>query len=374
MVPVYAEELDPCAARLDGRTLVRSIPEGVDGLLFHLPDRPPVEVDDAFFPTLRGLAEAWDLEAALTVPSEGQVEALKQTRWWVRMSGGKIHLDTSTGQGHVASAFTHPNRAGYAEKELVAVTGEKLFRWVVETDAADGVVVNRGSEFGSGENRLHAMLLSPGIASRLLEGCDLRPGAGPLPARTRAEVELWLNLHGFPWKDRVWVDAPYPDHTLLRVRSPDPDGSRWRMQEPWGEQSSHGGQCWSPVFTLPPGGLTEPGFGTGVSPILCAGLLARELNVQALDSREPERYWKVGRFLLFGRLLDDQDRDFSRRRAALATELAKLIPPGAERIPRSAILTVEGAKVLREHPHGATRAWIEATLRQAERYTKRWVS
>ena len=81
----------------------------------------------------------------------------------------------------------------------------------------------------------------------------------------------------------------------------------------------------------------------------------------------------MGRSLLFGRLLDERDKAMSRRRLVLATELGKLLPPGLDRIPRSAILTVEGATFLSRHPHGGSRAWIEETIRRAGRYTQTWV-
>ena len=53
--------------------------------------------------------------------------------------------------------------------------------------------------------------------------------------------------------------------------------------------------------------------------------------------------------------------------------VAKLLPSDGDRIPRSAILTVEGAMLFARSPHARTRAWIEATAHQANRYTSRWV-
>jgi hypothetical protein len=380
LLPIYAQEPNCPAVRLDGRALVRTIPEDVAGLLFHVPDKSPRELGQEFFADLRELADACDLEDMLLAPGPGQIEKLKQATWLVTMSRGALHLDTTMSDGRLVYAYTHRDRAGYSfhnsSQNVVAMTGEELFRLVAENAEADGIVVNRSSKLGRGENVLNGLALSPGFAGRILEGEDIRPGAQPLPARSREEIELWLNLRLFPWEGRELVEAPYPDHTLIRAVVP--QGSQWRMQEALGNQMLLPGPTWSPVFTIPAGSSNtepekEPGFGEGSTRILCAGLLAKELNASTLEGKEPERYWRPGRWFLFGQYQDEVDRARSRRRLAIATELAKLLPPGAERIPHSALLTVEGAAFLGEYPHGGSRAWIEATVRQAKRYTKRWV-
>jgi hypothetical protein len=373
LLPVYAQEPDRPSTRLDGRSLARTLPEEAAGLLLHLPDSSPRELGREFFAELQRLADACDLEDLLVSPGPEQVEKLKQATWWVAMEGGVPVLDDTADDARVANAFTHPDRVGYSPHEIVPMKGEELFRRVVENDDVDGIVVNRGSRIGRGEDALSGLLLSPGFAHRLLAGEDIRPGAQPLPARSRQEVELWLDLRCFPWEGRELLEAPYPEESLIRATTTDPRASQWRMQETLGEPEPSAGRVWSPVFVVPAAGLAEPGFGPGATSILCAGLLAKELNAGALYGKDAERFWRPGRWLLFGRFLDAWNRERSRRRLALAAELAKLLPPGADQIPRSAILTVEGAALLREHPHGGSRAWIEATLRQAERYTKPWV-
>jgi hypothetical protein len=379
LLPIYAQEPDRLAVRLDGRALVRAIAEDVTGLLLHLPDRSPRELGQEFFADLRELADACDLEDMLLAPGPDQIEKLKRATWLVTMSREALHLDTTMSDGRLVYAYTHRDRVGYSlhysSQNIVVMKGEDLFRLVAENVEADGIVVNRSSKLGRGENVLNGLALSPGFACRILEGEDIRPGAQPLPARSREEVELWLNLRLFPWEGRELIEAPYPDNTLMRAVVP--QGSQWRMQEALGKQMILPGPTWSPVFMIPTGNSTEretePGFGEGQTRILCAGLLAKELNASALDGKDAERYWRPGRWFLFGRHQDEVDRARSRRRLAIATELAKLLPPGADRIPRSALLTVEGAAFLGEHPHGGSRSWIEATVRQAERYMKRWI-
>ncbi len=373
----YAAAPDRPAVQLDGRALARALPPEVAGLLLHRPDKAPRELGRELFPELIALADAFDLEELLLSPGRDQIEKLKGATWFVEMKGKALHLDSIMDDGRLCHVYTHPDRVGYRSVEVIAMTGEQLFRLVAETDAADGVVVNRTSQLGRGENVLNGLALSPGFACRLLEGEDIRPGAHPLPTRSREEAELWLRLHEFPYENREWVEAPYAEETLARMMVP--QASKWRAQETLGGQIALEGPTWSPVFTLPPVEVMEntPAWenevGAGPSRILCAGLLAKELNADSPFNKDADHYWRVGRGLLAGRLLDEDDRARSRRRLVLARELKKLLPPGKDSLPRSALLTVEGAALLAECPHAGTRVWIEATIRQAERYTKRWV-
>jgi hypothetical protein len=295
------------------------------------------------------------------------------------MQGGRPRIERVERHCRVMLAYTHPERAGHLRDGVEKMTGEEVFRLVAEHDDCDGLAVNRGTWTGRGENRLNALVLSPGIAHALLAGEDIRPGAAPLPARGFAEAELWLTLRRFPHEGRRYVDAPYPDVTLLRAVVP--EGSTWRMPETLAAQAPYPDLTWSPVFALPPGSAVgEPGsahgvasLGEGATRILCAGLLAQELGADWRGGEDAEGFWRPGRWLPLGRLVSAAEQAQSRRRLAIAKELAKLLPHGADRIPRSALLTVAGAAVAREFPHALSRAWIEATLRQAERYTRRWV-
>jgi hypothetical protein len=306
LLPVYTQEPDRPSTRLDGRSLARTLPEEAAGLLLHLPDSSPRELGREHFADLQRLADACDLEDLLVAEkSMGQRvngsmgasplpsltplttsidprKALVAT-WWVATSGGVPALDDTADDARVASAFTHPDRVGYSPHQTVPMKGEKLFQWVVENDDLDGIVVNRGSRIGRGENALSGLLLSPGFAHRLLAGEDIRPGAQPLPARSRQEVELWLALRRFPWEGRELLEALYPEESLIRATTTDPRASGWRMQETLGERGPNTGRVWSPVFVVPAAGLAEPGFGPGATRILCAGLLAKELNAGAFD-------------------------------------------------------------------------------------------
>jgi hypothetical protein len=373
LLPLYAEQPEHPTRQLDGRALVRTLTEEIDGLLLHLPEKAPRELGREFFAELTDLADAFNLEEMLLSPGPGQVERLKSATWLVETKNGAPRTSTVLDDGRLLHVYTHRDRVGHSAEEITAMHGEQLFHILAEDERVDGAVVNWSSQLGRGENLLNDLAISPGIACGLLRGEDLRPSATPLPARSRTEVELWLTLRLFPPRQREWLDAPYPDVTLLRAVVP--EDSQWRLQETLGDQIILEGPTWSPVFALPPGPLQENNreFGEGPTRILCAGLLARELNADSYLGKDPARYWRPGRNLLFGRLQDEFDRTRSLRRLAIARELAKLLPTGEDRIPRSALLTVEGAALMAEYPYAATRAWIEATVRQAERYTKRWV-
>ena len=71
----------------------------------------------------------------------------------------------------------------------------------------------------------------PGFAAAALEGRDIRPGAAPLPARSRTEVDTWLELHWFPTAGRKFVDAPLPDGPVLVRAHADESFAPWQAQE-----------------------------------------------------------------------------------------------------------------------------------------------
>jgi hypothetical protein len=375
LLRVYGEKPDRPTVPMDGRALARALPDDADGLLLYQSDRAARELGREHFAALRALATACELEAMIVTPAEGQIEALRSATWLVPMSGDRPTLATPGLKERVAPAFTHPDRLGDNAGTVRPITGEALFRAVAEAPDVDGLVINPHRTMGQGPDRILNPVLSLGILCGLLTGDDLRPGARPLPARSLREVECWLALHGFPFENRELLQAPYPEETLVRARVP--QDSEWTQREALCNRSPKPGPTWSPVFVVPAAGMAWPAdvleLGPGPSRILCAGLLAQTLNAGASRGKGAATYWQVGTWVAGGRLLNEAQQAMSRRRLTLATELAKLLPPGADRIPRSALLTVKGAAFLAEHPHGTTRAWIEATVERAERFTHRWV-
>jgi hypothetical protein len=62
LLPIHGEQpLQPTIA-LDGRVLVRALLPEIDGLLLHLPDRVPKELNRAYFAELTALTDAFDLK------------------------------------------------------------------------------------------------------------------------------------------------------------------------------------------------------------------------------------------------------------------------------------------------------------------------
>ncbi len=370
LLPIYTQEPKCPHVTLDGCALIRALPRDCDGLLIRIAEKAPREFGKEFFEQLRILADSCELEKILVSPGPNQVEALKQAKWLVEMSNGSTpETESSDRHGSLIVVSTHPERANYFTSNYKEMSGEKLFSLVRKDPEVTGILVNATSHVGVGEKTVRGLVLSATFAEGILNGVDIRPGARALPARNTDEINLWLDLNGFPIAERKLVTAEVDGQTFVRAVST--KEHTYRLHESTCTSSYRSTPACSPPFEL----LTDANSSeqNNTQNILCAGLLASNLNAAASSSKDPYKYWRVGRWLVFGRLLDEIDIKMSRNRLRLATELAKLLPPGADKLPKSAILTAEGAAVLLRSPHCATREWIEVTKQVAEQYTKRWV-
>lgn len=353
--------------QINGRDLIRSASKNADGLLLHLGNASPAELGKEYFSEMLSIADACDLEDCLVLPAPGQTETILKATWWVRVKQDKsLFIDRTTSEGWVVDAYTHQNHVNsFFTHEVIEMSGEQLFRLVCQNAEVDGIIINGVSKTGRGDAKMHRMLLSVYEIRGILEGEDVRPGVFPLPARNMEEVQFWLDWRKFPMTGRQYVSATR-DGVQYVVAVVESDGN-WRMQESFSDQFSYKGPMISPVFSVsndPPS--DRP------SEILCPGLMARDLNCGAWQAKDATRYWNRGTNLIFARYIPPDEREESRKRALLARELAKFLPPGASEIPRSAIRTVKGAAIFREHSYGATRQWIEDTISKAERCTKAW--
>ena len=99
--------------------------------------------------------------------------------------------------------------------------------------------------------------------------------------------------------------------------------------------------------------LTPEAFdlGEGQTQILCAGLLAQKLYDQD--------HWAPS-----GWFVSTRERLRAAQLAGWAYELLKLIPPGRDRLPRSAIRSIDGDTFLHSRPEFRDRAWIEQQRRR----------
>ncbi len=351
------------------RALARAIPDGADGVLFRLATGAVVGLLRDEWPLLEQLADSFDLETMLVRPGAGQAAALGAARWYLSAAHGLA--PQSFGGSQLIYVYTHPDRAEASDGAISEVTGLKLAERLARRDNYDGVRINPGEHVGEGDDRIFAFCLGPDLWPALLQGRDPRPGAAPLPARTLAEVHLWLDLADFPHPvhGRELVPVATPDGLMspdglaspeagqpptppgrgrapLLVQARTDRASDWRIVETGYRQSQRPGPTLGPVFAVsepdaPPGSL-----GDGPTQILCAGKLANHLY--------QGRYVTAPRWFVAKRY-----RVWAAERGTWAHELRKLLPPGADALPRSSIRTAAGAELVRKTPQMASRAWIE---------------
>lgn len=380
------------ARALSGRELARALAgepsASFGGVIFAVDGVGWVGLRQTELPLLTQLADSLDLEDLLIAPAPGQVQALRAARWYLPAANRQLNPSPPGWGDPTVAIYTHPDRAEPEHAPLIEVDGLTLYKQLAARGDYVGINVNAGSPVGLGERETRALLLGPSFARGIARGVDLRRGAEPLPARTLAEALLWLDLAGFPWQDREIVYAPASpsspasDAVLIQVRTK--QSSTWRIYEASYSEDQRPGPTVSPVFALsrpetlpaslpapvPPayllfrgeylnqdlGALTAESIdlGAGQTQILCAGRLAQKLYDQ-------ER-WAPSRWLV-----SKQERLRAAQLAGWAHELLKLIPPGAGRLPRSAILSVAGARFLHHRPTYRDRDWIE---RQHERHIR----
>jgi hypothetical protein len=393
VVTALATEPDGPAHQLSGRELARAIPTDADGLLCVLSAETSFGLRREELALLTQLADSLDLEQMLIEPAPGQLHALRAARWYGPASNPKLRPSEPGWGPPKVSIFTHPDRAWAELGPLVEIDGQTLYSRLANRGDFIGIDVNPGHPVGLGDQQAQALVLGPNVARDLARGVDRRPGAAPLPARTLAEAILWLDLDEFPWENREIVpvdgqDAP-TGTTLIRVRAKGP--STWRIYQTSYRQEQRRGPVVSPVFALarpdhlpaslpapvPPAFLTTYGrhlnpdtsalsaasidLGEGQTQILCAGRLAKRLY-------EQDR-WSPG-----GWFVSKRDRLMAARLAGWASELLKLIPPGADRLPRSSSLSVEGVELLDSRPHFRSREWIEQQHQRHTRSATRWLN
>jgi hypothetical protein len=156
-----------------------------------------------------------------------------------------------------------------------------------------------------------------------------------MPARTVAEIHLWLDLMGAARADRRSVVEQRGDELCAVYQV------RWERTD-WGR----------PAFTPCEPRPDPEDLGDGPTAILCAGLLADAVRTRLGGfSEDPTAI-----------------RPEERARAALAArwlwELEKLLV--GDEIPREALRTAEGARTFRTRPEVRTRAWIRRERARAE--------
>jgi hypothetical protein len=369
LIAIFVHEPQKLATRkMTGRELVGCLNDEVDGYLVHLPGRNALEFPQSDFRDFDGFVAMCELEEILVSPASGQLENLLGATWYADTNqDGSLHLDWGPECHRLVHAYTHPSKASsFDAYRLKRLAGRELFEMVLADQSANGIIVNMTSTIGVMPS-LNQLMLSRSMIKNILQGLDTRVGAYPLPIRSLDEITDWLDMRRFPETGRRIIDAPFDDYTLYRAVVP--QGSEISMQEA-GKQSHTPGPTWSPVFIH---SKDKPISHEEPSRIVCPGYFAEKLGAHFLvGGYDPKRFNPGTNFLICKRI-DDYSMRQATERVRWASELLKFLPPGGDTIPRDSFYTARGASLAQEFPHAAKRDWIEATLRQAQKFTKRWV-
>ncbi|MFN8550445.1 MAG: hypothetical protein U0103_03065 [Candidatus Obscuribacterales bacterium] len=132
LLPVYDEPpSDKITHKVTGRELAaQTTCKDLDGLLVYSKDQTEFEIDASNFNLMRDIANETDLEKWLTMPGPGQVEKLLHSTWYAEYP----HSDNANicTRDRLALLHTRPDRLALSYNKRVPLTGEKLFRALVE--------------------------------------------------------------------------------------------------------------------------------------------------------------------------------------------------------------------------------------------------
>jgi hypothetical protein len=326
-----------------GLALVREVVPAGAGLVLD-PDEPwGLLFKPEQMPELRQWAEIVELESALSAPAPGQTSTLLKGPWWGVVTPGTHQLALYRDMHREAGESRFPINA------VTLLTAPDAVRTFTVTERFRNLdVVELGSELWQDLAsrtdydgiRIDPLtprytLLPPHLPAALLASHDVRIGADLLPARTVAEIHLWLDLMG------ARQDKPR-SHTLRQT----PAGlvavyKAWWDYEP--RQIS---------FALVEPTADPLELGEGPSQILCAGLLLQLARGKLAGL--PRWRWRAN---------SDQ-----RQRAASALrvlhELTKLVEGDA--IPFTALRTPEGAYLWHLEPAAFTAKALAALQKHAK--------
>lgn len=333
----YPEEIEgPCRA-VSGRALGASLPRDARGIVLDPGEPHAVALDRARADALTRLAGVIDLEEAITRPAPGQRERLLSSTFYTIARAQAPHQPAVV-RDHdllVVPLFSSEDRLerylstepSLASASRMSGAGERLFADLAAREDFDGILFDPGASVPA---------VGPSFPATLLSGLDERPGAGVLPSRTVAEIHLWLDLMLAPRDDRRHVIEQRKEGLCAVYTVALPGYGRRRV-----------------AFDLAEPTQDPLDLGEGPSRVLCAGLLADSLRTQMLALPDaPAR-------------AERQERARATDAARIAWELEKLFG-GAPRLPRSAVRTARGARLLRERPEMGEAKLVLASRARAE--------
>lgn len=334
-----------------GRHLVRNLPEDAQGLTFDLGRDNAVAVPREAFGALVEMANALDLDDALDHPAPGQERRFLEHAWLVLSRDGRPAVDGFRGLETVRIFTAQDEVRRYVEREpqhkgldLRKVPGQTLFTHLAGRDDWDAVWIDAHREHVPGGDAHIREAYGPSMAADLAAGREFRAEARILPARTIAEIHLFLDQVGM---------VERREHALVSAR--DATGAEVLAARYEGAVlgSARREYLFEPVVpTADPRDLGE-----GASQVLCAGKLAdvlrRRLDLLPADPAQ----------------VPPNEREFAAVAARWAFELLKLLE--GPTIPRHAIRSPDGARFVRERPAIVTRAWLARAYRLAGDISRR---
>ena len=318
----------------DGRNLIRQLPSDCAGVVFELGTAAACVIElDGSAETLAYWVSVLDVEDALLNPAPGQTLSLLCHEWFLLGDAAGEPLIDDVDSFRVVHAFTAPDRLrvflqsrpAFRQSGIGSLDGRALFAELSDRSDYDAILLHHGLDLTE--------VLGPRGAALFADGQDGRSTARVLPARTTAEIHLFLDLEGASRQNRHHQLEYVGDELAARYT-----GSVAGSPRSWWFQ--------------PVGPTADPlDLGAGPSAMLCAGQLAdlvrRRLRTLPDD---PEG-------------LDADDRAWAAGAVRWADELVKMLV--GESLPRSAVRTPDGSRFLREFPDMATAAWIGDAGRRA---------
>ncbi|RZM83004.1 hypothetical protein DYY88_02020 [Leptolyngbya iicbica LK] len=328
---------------VSGRSLVNELAPSIGGIAFDPEADWGLLWRPERLPELQQWSQIVELEQALLKPGPNQVSTLLNGPWWGVVEPGQTELATFR-QEHreggeyrfslnAVTLLTAPDavetfRVTQKFRKLEAIALDSEF-WQNLASRADyaGICVNPLTP--------RYVLLPPHLPAALVAGRDVRPGAGPLPARTLAEIELWLDLMG-----------ARPDRRSHQIQ-PSAGGLTVAYEAWWGYEPR------PLLFTLPASSSEVSGaFGETPSEILCAGLMVR--YVRGKLAGLPRFRWQA----------NADQRQRAAKALRVVNDLSQFIEAG--RIPFAAIRTPQGAELWRLEPDAFTASAIAKLQQRAE--------
>lgn len=371
VISVFTSKLEGDFAQFDGRSFVRSLPPDIDGMLVEYQDEQ-LELGREYFAQLSDLCTAVELEDQLLAANEIDTEFLRKSKFRLATINGNLWRSVSILDGNVVAASTHEDSEYFDEEcKVKIVSGAELFKAALDDDAFDGISINSSSTLGRQGLAVKHYLMSPNFLKRALEQDRCFLTVKDAVVRSHEEFLVWLKLNDFPEEYEILEVNTADGRKLVRAVSKPTSGTKqyrtgseiWRTQQ-LDDSDDSPVVSFTHAFEIRSTEESSPGgLGSGASQVLCPGLLARDLAAFTGTSNKS----KLGKSFLFGRMMSDDDIAKSKQKLVLAQELLKLIPEGADSIPRTSCLTVGGASYLSMVPKSASREWINSVIEKLQR-------